>query len=441
MKRIFARDRVWRVQTEADVADGKELLTLLDPEGGDILQILSPPEKYEVLPEEAPEFTQRALSPWKPWFETHQAIRLSSLGNGNYFAAFSAGRISPEPYQFAAVAKLLQSPRPRLLIADDVGLGKTIEAGICLLELMARGRGDRILIIVPPGLIPQWQDELHGKFGLEFTAIENAASLDQVQTKLSQGIKPWVFLNRIITSVEYVKKSEVLRNALEPRWDVIVVDEAHYLGESGTPKNPYLTARARLGHQLRDACRGLILLTATPHNGYGHSFRSLLELVEPTDATFEGSKDVIRRRVSRCMMRRLKPQIYKTGASGEKVPAFSPREPVKAISITNLSEDEKAIFRRVSYERRREFVRRSRPRGRRRIRSISSQAAWKCGETHNNCAHLFPDDASRTDRTGCAAALCVFYRQTIGRGSISRPRCGIHHANASPVSGDPARVA
>lgn len=348
MKRMLVRDRVWRVQSEADVAEGKKLLTLLDPNGGDTLQVLSPPEEYEVLPEEAPKFASQGLSPWKPWFEAHQAIRLSSLGNGDAFAALHAGRISPEPYQFAPLAKMLNLPKPRLLIADDVGLGKTVEAGISLLELIARGRGERILLIVPPGLIPQWQDEMLEKFGLKFDAIENAAALERAQTNLSEGIKPWVFLNRIITSVEYIKKKEVIRNALDPRWDVIVVDEAHYLSESGTPRNPYLTARARLGQQLREACNSLILLTATPHNGYSHGFRSLLEMVEPTDATFEGDKEVIRRRVSRNMLRRLKQQIFKTDEYGKKVPAFVPRAPVKSIPVADLSEDETRIFKLVS---------------------------------------------------------------------------------------------
>ncbi len=171
---------------------------------------------------------------------------------------------------------------------------------------------------------------------------------DRLQTRLSEGIKPWVFFNRVITSVEFLKKREVLQSALAPRWDVIVVDEAHYLAESGTPRNPYATARARLGQQLREACDALMLLTATPHNGYSHSFRSLLEIVEPTDATFGGEKEVIERRVARNMIRRLKSQIYKTADGGKRVPAFMPREPVKQIAVTNLSPPEKAIFTKIS---------------------------------------------------------------------------------------------
>jgi superfamily II DNA or RNA helicase len=346
MERVFLRDRVWRVEAIQDLGDGKKLFSLLATDGSQRLEVLSPPEACEVLPQAAPVFAKSALSPWTPWASAHRAVGLSTTPDGD-FAALYAGRILPEPYQFAPIEKLLSSPRNCLLIADDVGLGKTIEAGICALELIARGRGKRILLIVPPGLIGQWQDEMFKKFALAFTSIENASSLERVQTRLSEGIKPWIFLNRVITSVEYLKKREIMHSALEGRWDIIVVDEAHYLAESGTPKNPYQTARFRLGQRLRQACGALILLSATPHNGYSHSFRSLLEMIEPTDATFAGEREVIARRVARNMIRRLKPQIFKT-IGGKRLPAFQPREPVKQIPVTALSNGEKAIFKKVS---------------------------------------------------------------------------------------------
>ncbi|MGQ0656272.1 MAG: helicase-related protein, partial [Betaproteobacteria bacterium] len=131
-------------------------------------------------------------------------------------------------------------------------------------------------------------------------------------------------------------------------WDAIVVDEAHYLAESGTPANPYSTARTRLGPKLRDAARSLILLSATPHNGYRHSFRSLLELVEPADATLHGRAEDIRRRVSRSMIRRLKPQIVKSAPDASVQPAFPVRLPVKRVEVRGLSDEERQIFALVS---------------------------------------------------------------------------------------------
>ncbi|HZP91604.1 MAG TPA: helicase-related protein [Burkholderiales bacterium] len=320
---------------------------LEDLANGNTIEVLCPPDDYEPLVEPAPSLDRRSLTPYGIWRSHHEALQLRAPAESEY-AAFHAGRISPEPYQFAPLARLLAGPRRSLLIADDVGLGKTVEAGICLLELIARGVGNRILLVVPPGLIPQWLDEMWQKFGFEFRPIENSASLDRAQTLLSEGLQPWVYFDRVITSVEYLKRRDVHAAALARPWDAIVVDEAHYLAESGTPANPYSTARTRLGPKLREATRSLILLTATPHNGYRHSFRSLLELVEPAEAALHGRAEDVRRRVSRSMIRRLKPQIVKSAPDGCVGPAFPVREPVKRVEVRGLSDEEREIFRLVS---------------------------------------------------------------------------------------------
>ncbi len=250
------------------------------------------------------------------------ATRDDALGGARY------GRVVLEAYQAAPVLRILAKPKPRLLIADDVGLGKTIEAGLCLLELMYRRRADRVLVVVPPGLIPQWEEELKERFGLGFTVIDNATGLARTQTTLPAGLSPWELPGaRIITSMDYLKKDEVRRRALSRPWDLAIVDEAHALAESGSPSNPYRTRRTRLGEDLRDSARGLLLLTATPHNGYPHSFRSLIELVEPTSATLTGAK--VADRIERAMVRRMKRQII-TKKDGEWESAFLPRtvEPI-----------------------------------------------------------------------------------------------------------------
>ena len=175
--------------------------------------MLCPPDEFEPLVEPGPSLERKSLTPYGIWRLLHEALRLQSPGDGRY-AAFHAGRLSPEPYQFAPLARLLAGPRRSLLIADDVGWGKTIEAGICLLELIARGIGKRILVVVPPGLIPQWLDEMWEKFGLEFQSIENSASLDRAQTVLSEGLQPWAYFDRVITSTEYLKRRDINASAL-----------------------------------------------------------------------------------------------------------------------------------------------------------------------------------------------------------------------------------
>ena len=346
MNRVLLRGQPWVVRNQVSLGS-RTKLSLEDPESGETIEALCPPDEFEPLVEPAPTLDQRSLIPYGIWRLLHEALRLQTPPEGRY-AAFVAGRISPEPYQFAPLARLLTGPRRSMLIADDVGLGKTIEAGICLLELIARGVAKRILLVVPPGLIPQWLDEMWQKFGLEFQPIENSAGLDRAQTMLSEGLQPWALFDRVITSVEYLKRRDVHAAALARPWDVIVVDEAHYLAESGTPANPYSTARTRLGPKLREASRALILLTATPHNGYRHSFRSLLELVEPAQASLHGEKENVRRRVARSMIRRLKPQIVKSAPDGSTQPAFPIRLPVQRIEVTGLSDDEREIFALVT---------------------------------------------------------------------------------------------
>ncbi len=326
--RVAVRDRPWRVQGVQEVGPGQLLLKLLPADGqGGTASFVTPPEHVLQLPPEELRLDPDELGPIGPWLAAHRALALTAtkddaLGGARY------GRVKLEAYQVAPVLRILAKPRPRLLIADDVGLGKTIEAGLCLLELMYRRRADRVLIVVPPGLIPQWEEEMKERFGLEFEVIENATGLARAQTRLPAGLSPWALPRaRIITSMDYLKKDEVRRRALERRWDLVIVDEAHALAESGSPSNPYRTRRTRLGEELRDRAWGLLLLTATPHNGYPHSFRSLIELVEPTSATFEGKN--VADRIGRAMVRRMKRQIARRDGEGWK-PAFLPRtvEPI-----------------------------------------------------------------------------------------------------------------
>jgi SNF2 family DNA or RNA helicase len=203
---VRVRDELWRVESQTR-AEAQSLYHLRSLETGETITVLSPPDLVQSLPLDPPSLDQRALSPFGIWQRRHELIRLA--GARDEFAALSAGRVQLEPYQLVPVRKLLQGPGRSLLIADDVGLGKTVEAGLCMLELIARGVGKRILLVVPPGLIDQWLLEMQLKFGLDFQLIADSASLDNAQTALAEGISPWSFHDRIITSVEYLKRPEV----------------------------------------------------------------------------------------------------------------------------------------------------------------------------------------------------------------------------------------
>lgn len=345
--RVLLRDRPWIVRGVVAVAGGHRVLRLeaLDGETPNTLSVIAPPEEPRLLPTEELTFNLQHLDSIAAWSNSHRILAATLVRESGVLWGARFGRVALEAYQLAPALRLLAKPRPSLLVADDVGLGKTIEAGLAMLELMARGRVRRVLVVTPPGLMEQWRAELQEKFGLEFRVIGNASDLAAAQESLPAGVSPWDALPFVITSVDYLKKETVRTRALRKRWDLVIVDEAHALAESGTPRNPYRTQRTRLGLALRDKSRGLLLLTATPHNGYPHSFRSLLELVEPSLATLSGSREDIRRRVDIAMIRRMKRQIRRR-KDGTEIPVF-PERTVEGIPV-RLEGAELDLMKKVS---------------------------------------------------------------------------------------------
>lgn len=347
--RVSARDRPWTVRAVRALAEercGLELVAL-DGESPNQIELLHPPDSIETLPAAELTLDSNGFESFAAWTAAHLSLATGLVRETGLLSGARFGRVALEAYQLAPVLRVLAKPRPSLLVADDVGLGKTIEAGLILLELMARGRAKRVLIVAPPGLLDQWRDELDERFGLDFALLDNAAGVARAQTELPAGVNPWDALPRVLTSIDFLKRETVRRRALRKRWDLVIVDEAHALAESGTPLNPYRTQRHRLGLDLREKSRGLVLLTATPHNGYRHSFRSLLELVDPTLATFGGNPETITRRIDRASIRRMKRQLTRTGPDGAQVPVFPPRR-VEGIPVTETSEAERQLLALVA---------------------------------------------------------------------------------------------
>jgi len=347
--RVLLRDRPWRVRKVSEIAQGYNLVEVesLDGDFPSSLSVSVPPEEILPLPNEDLEFDVGQLDSFYPWSRAHKVLMATLVRETGFLTGARFGRVALEAYQLAPTLRLLSKPRPSLLIADDVGLGKTIEAGLAMLELMARKRVERVLVVVPPGLMDQWQEELIDKFGLNFKIIGNATDLSLVKTELPAGVSPWDALPRIITSIDFIKKETVRSQALRKRWDLVIVDEAHALAESGTPENPYRTQRTRLGSALGDASRGLLLLTATPHNGYVHAFRSLLELVEPTMATFHGSQKDLERRMESARIRRMKSQIKRRLPDGSEEEVF-PKRTISPIPVTKMEEKDRELLRKVA---------------------------------------------------------------------------------------------
>ncbi|MGH3697122.1 MAG: SNF2-related protein [Pseudonocardiaceae bacterium] len=179
-------------------------------------------------------------------------------------------------FQRQAVAQALDSARlrPRLLIADAVGLGKTLEIGMILSELTRRGRADRVLVVTPRHVLEQMQYELWTRFGLPLVRLDSDG-IRRVRQQLPASRNPFTFFPKVIVSIDTLKSARYRAHLEKHRWDAVVVDESHNLTNSGTHNN-------QLARVLAPNTEALILASATPHNGNTESFAELINLLDPT---------------------------------------------------------------------------------------------------------------------------------------------------------------
>lgn len=178
-------------------------------------------------------------------------------------------------YQLRPAQLALEALRPRLLIADAVGLGKTLEVGIILSELMRRGRGDRILVVTPRHILEQFQHELWTRFSIPLVRLDSEG-IQRVRQKIPSNRNPFSFYKRVIISIDTLKNPGRYRHHLEGiHWDAVVFDECHNLVNKGALNN-------ELARVVAPNTRALILTSATPHNGDPKSFAHLIELLDPT---------------------------------------------------------------------------------------------------------------------------------------------------------------
>ena len=178
-------------------------------------------------------------------------------------------RIDLLPYQLEPALAVIRGLGSRVLIADEVGLGKTIQAGLIVSELVARGAADRVLVLAPAGLREQWAGELRDRFGVDATLVDMREARRRA-SELPVGVNPWSTVPIAIASVDYVKRPEVLPAALTCRWDVVIVDEAHGIAPH-TERHDAVAALCALAPHV-------VLLTATPHSGDEEAFVSLCGL-------------------------------------------------------------------------------------------------------------------------------------------------------------------
>ncbi|USQ79190.1 DEAD/DEAH box helicase [Ornithinimicrobium faecis] len=286
---VVVRDAEWLVTGVEQTTDGLLLsvrgLTELVRDtnamfyqGLDKIEVLDPAEAT-VVGDASPGNRKARL-----WLEA--TLRKSPLPVNDTSITVSAQSLAdPLDYQREAVRRALDPAnlRPRILLADAVGLGKTLEMGMILSELARRGRGERILIVTPRHVLEQMQHEMWTRFALPFVRLDSVG-IQRVRQQLPATRNPFSLYKRVIISIDTLKSDRYLAHLRNHRWDAVVIDESHNITNSATQNN-------RLASVLAPQTDALILASATPHNGKAESFAELIRLLEPTAVRPDGSLD------------------------------------------------------------------------------------------------------------------------------------------------------
>jgi ERCC4-related helicase len=313
---IIARGLKWEIVESQPLGENTRVrLRGMGAFSGFELDVLTP---FEPLTPVVHELDPTHADTLPNWIVYHQAFLLEQALGPDAFLAVQPGRLRIEPYQLVPLARALRMSRPRLLLADDVGLGKTVEAGLIIAELMARRRVHRLLIVTPAGpLLEQWQTEMSERFGLRVEEVDRLA-MEHIRRASELGAIPFDHLPLAIASMDFLKQDRVL-DELERAlpYDLIIIDEAHHYSETGANEADRSEAsqRRRLGQVLARQADALLLLSATPHDGYDRSFASLLELLDPSllDGKGRPREQAYRQHVVRRLKKHIKVMHPKTG--------------------------------------------------------------------------------------------------------------------------------
>lgn len=297
---VVVRDEEWLV-TQTRMTDDGQLITVQGVsdlvrgttasfyESLDEIEVLDP-RRTTLRADASPHYRDARL-----WLEA--TVRKTPLPLTNDDLTVSREALAdPLSYQHSAVKRALspESLRPRILLADAVGLGKTLEIGMILSELIRRGRGERILIVCPRHVLEQMQNEMWSRFAIPFVRLDSLG-VQRVKQKLPATRNPFTYFNRVIISMDTLKQDRFSSDLRKHQWDAVVIDESHNVTNSSTQNN-------RLARTLAPNTDALILASATPHNGHTESFAELVRLLEPTAVTPEGQ--LIPDEVKRLVVRR-----------------------------------------------------------------------------------------------------------------------------------------
>ena len=334
--RVRIRDAEWLVKRKDINSEGAEVLDVVglselveDQEARfireleeDTLEIIDPAET-ELRQDTSPSFRQSRL-----YMES--LLRKRAPTDEKLHAGHRAA-IDPVPYQWKPALQALEQPRQRILIADATGLGKTMEAGILMSELIERGRGKRILVVALKSMMTQLQKEWWSRFTIPLVRLDSRG-IQRIRQRMPAGQNPFYYYDKTIISIDTLKRGAEYRTYIEDAyWDIVVVDEAQNAARRGGNESQ----RHRLVDQLSNRCDTMIMLSATPHDGSPESFASLMNMLDPT--AIANPSDYERDDIDGLFVRRFKGDIKDQVDS-----AFLDRD--LGICAADSTEQEEAVY-------------------------------------------------------------------------------------------------
>ncbi len=340
--RIECRSAEWLVRSLGRSSDGQQVVDVVgvspflrEKEARFLVEVekaagsfkVLQPEDTDLVADPSPQYRDSLL-----FLEAH--LRRSVPTDG----ALVVGHRAPMdalPYQLEPAAKALAMPRQRLLIADAVGLGKTLECGILCSELIRRGRGKRLLAVTTKSMLVQFQKEFWTRFSIPLVRLDSVG-IQRIREQIPTNQNPFHYYDKAIVSVDTLKNDREYRYYLDnANWDIIVIDECQNVAERA--RGAQKSQRARLAERLATRSETLILLSATPHDGKPESFASLMNMLDPTAIANPSAyskddiKDLYVRRFRKDVIADLRSSVKERDSADVECPASEPEERVFAL--------------------------------------------------------------------------------------------------------------